>query len=75
MHLLFTFADPLFQHYARFFEIKFSIKDKDSPSKVGKSFFLRRRERGEGGVNLKMKVILHSILLCFIMSYLLVLRF
>ena len=50
MHLLFTFADPLFQHCARFFEIKFSIKDKDSPPKVGKSFFLPRRERGEGGL-------------------------
>ena len=52
-----------------------SVKDKDSPPKVGKSFFSsKERERG-GGVNLKMKVILHSILLCFIMSYLLVLRF
>ena len=49
MHLLFTFADPLFQHYARFFEIKFSIKDKDSPPKVGKSFFSsKERERGGG---------------------------
>ena len=75
MHLLFTFADPLFQHYARFFEIKFSIKDKDSPPKVGKSFFSSKEREGGGGVNLKMKVILHSILSCFIMSYLLVLRF
>ena len=37
MHLLFTSADPLFQHYAYDFEIEFSEKDKDPPLKVGKS--------------------------------------
>ena len=37
MHFFFTFADPLFQHHARVFEIEFSVKDMDSPLKVGKS--------------------------------------
>ena len=34
MHLLFTFADPLFEHYAWFFEIEFSVEGKNSPLKV-----------------------------------------